>query len=50
MDEHDDDDELDDDGLYTSYDVRSTMSASTAGQSIVTFSQVAQRQAYDVSA
>jgi hypothetical protein len=50
MDEHDEDDELDDDGLYTSYDVRSTMSASTAGQSIVTFSQVAQRQAYDVSA
>ena len=50
MDEHDDDDELDDDGSYTSYDVRSTMSASTASQSIVTFSQVAQRQAYDVSA
>jgi hypothetical protein len=47
MDEHEEDDELDDDGSYTSYDVKSTMSASTAGQSIVTFSQVAQRQAYD---
>jgi hypothetical protein len=46
--EEDKDDEMEDD-LNTSYGDRSTMSASTAGQSVVTFSQVAQRQAFDVS-
>jgi hypothetical protein len=45
MDEHEDYDE----GLDTSQGQRSTMSVSTAGQSVVTFAQIAQRQAYNVS-
>jgi hypothetical protein len=42
------DDEMEED-LDTSYGDPSTMSASTADQSVVTFSQVTQRQAFDVS-
>jgi hypothetical protein len=45
MDEHEDFNE----GSDTSQGQRSTMSASTAGQSVVTFAQIAQRQAYEVS-
>ena len=45
MDEHEDFDE----GSDNSQGQRSTMSASTAGQSVVTFAQIAQRQAFDIS-
>jgi NADH dehydrogenase FAD-containing subunit len=45
MDEHEDFD----DNLDTSQGQRSTMLASTAGQSVVTFAQNAHRQAYNVT-
>jgi hypothetical protein len=49
IDEHE---EMEDDSGYesaTSYGAKSTMSASTAGQSIVTFAQMAMRQDYVIS-
>lgn len=42
------DDDMDN-ASYASYDARSTMSASTAGQSIVTFAQITNCQAYDIA-